>query len=57
LVELDVTLLTQIRTAPSIAILNCLLSEVKAIGTGTYAHNCMEAYRERRYALTQTSPA
>ncbi|WP_335953722.1 hypothetical protein [Acinetobacter higginsii] len=57
LVELDVSLLTQIRTAPSNAILSCLLSEVKAMGTGTYAHNCMEAYRERKAALNPTSPA
>jgi hypothetical protein len=55
LVELDVSLLNQIRNAPSMAILNSLLSEVENLAPGTYPHQCMEAYAARKNQLTQAT--
>lgn len=55
LVELDVSLLNQIRNAPSMAILNSLLSEVQNLTPGTYPHQCMEAYTARKNQLTQAT--
>ncbi len=55
LVELDVSLLNQIRNAPSMAILNSLLSEVENLAPGTYPHQCMEAYTARKNQLTSVS--
>ncbi|MEN4984543.1 hypothetical protein [Acinetobacter modestus] len=55
LVELDVSLLNQIRNAPSMAILNSLLSEVENLAPGTYPHQCMEAYAARKNQLTEAT--
>lgn len=55
LVELDVSLLNQIRNAPSMAILNSLLSEVENLAPGTYPHQCMEAYTARKNQFSSVS--